>query len=458
MLAGTCLLLCTQVTTLAQIGVPGEPLRVMTRNVYVGADIFRVLSLTDPLLILAEIAAVYQTVQMTDFTARAEVLADEILLAQPHVIGLQEVSLIRRQSPGDVLSGNPVPATEVETDFLQILLDALAARQLQYVVAVSVDNADIELPLFGATLDDIRLTDRDVMLVRVDVPFSNSVSGNYSDNVVINLAGSIINFNRGYNRIDAQVGLITYRIVNTHLEVGSQTDIQSLQSAELVSLLDTAGTAEGELPLVLLGDFNSSPVSPASAAYGQLQNAGFADLWTHRSIDDNDPGYTCCHSETLMDPTSTFSSRIDLVWTRLGDNAEFGLVEAEVTGDDPTLRTPSGLWPSDHGGVVATFDYIDVQPDTDGDGVSDNADNCTLISNSDQRDSNGDGFGNVCDPDFNQDNVVNFLDVNYYAQQFLGNDPHADLNGDGVVGFLDFAILVNYFLLPPGPGAWLPPR
>ncbi|MEO1576160.1 MAG: M14 family zinc carboxypeptidase, partial [Pseudomonadota bacterium] len=35
--------------------------------------------------------------------------------------------------------------------------------------------------------------------------------------------------------------------------------------------------------------------------------------------------------------------------------------------------------------------------DTDGDGVNDLVDNCTLIANADQRDSNGDGFGNACD-------------------------------------------------------------
>jgi hypothetical protein len=29
--------------------------------------------------------------------------------------------------------------------------------------------------------------------------------------------------------------------------------------------------------------------------------------------------------------------------------------KAYVTGNDPSERTPSGLWPSDHGGVVATL-------------------------------------------------------------------------------------------------------
>ncbi|NNF17057.1 MAG: hypothetical protein HKN70_09935 [Gammaproteobacteria bacterium] len=430
-----------------------EPLRVMTRNIYVGADIFRVVTLTDPVAILLEVAAVYQTVQDTDFTARAEVLADEVLLHQPHVIGLQEVSLIRRQSPGDVLSGNPVAATDVESDYLQILLAALNARGLDYTAAVIVENADIELPLIGPVLDDIRLTDQDVILVRDDVPFGDIQSANYADNVIIDLSGALINFNRGYTRLDVVVGGIPYHIVNTHLEVGSQGTIQALQAEELISDL-----ADEHLPIVMLGDFNSSPLSPPNEAYDLIQNAGFVDLWTVRSIDDTDPGYTCCHDETLLDPATTFSSRIDLVWARFGATTVLENVEATVVGQDPSMRTPSGLWPSDHGGVIATFEIIGADSDQDGDEVVDGLDNCLLLANADQRDTNDDGFGNVCDTDFNQDGVTNFLDVAIFAANFelAVPDPDVDLDGDGMVNFSELATIRDYFLQPPGPSGVMP--
>ena len=119
-------------------GGGGDALTVMTRNLYVGADIFRVVE-ADPGLILPTIIEVYATVVQTNFGERAEALADEVLLHQPHLIGLQEVSLIRRQFPGDVFDGNPVPATDVDMDYLQMYLDALAARGLNYTVAASVD-------------------------------------------------------------------------------------------------------------------------------------------------------------------------------------------------------------------------------------------------------------------------------------------------------------------------------
>ncbi len=429
-----------------------ESLTVMTRNVYVGADIFRVVQQTDPLLILAEIAAVYQTTQATNFPARAEVLADEIQAYEPHVVGLQEVALIRRQSPGDVLNGNPVSATEVETDYLQLLLDALSTRGLNYVVAASVDNADIELPLFGVTIDDIRLTDRDVLLVRADVLFGNVQTGNYRDQVIVDLTGTEINFNRGYTQADVLIDNRTYRIFNTHLDVGSQGVIQALQAQELVSLLE-----DDPFPLVLLGDFNSSPLSPPGEAYGVLTGAGYADLWDNRSIDDNDPGFTCCHGETLDDPFSVFTSRIDQVWARSGDTTVLQPVEATVLGEDPSLRTPDGLWPSDHGGVVATFAFAGDVFDADADGVTNSFDNCVLVANPSQLDADVDGFGNACDADFNQDGLTNFLDLIYFRDVFNTSDPFADLNDDGSVDFEDLALFRDQFLEAPGPAGLVPP-
>jgi bacillopeptidase F len=89
--------------------------------------------------------------------------------------------------------------------------------------------------------------------------------------------------------------------------------------------------------------------------------------------------------------------------------------------------------------------------DSDGDGVNDSVDNCTLIVNPLQRDTDGDGFGNFCDPDFNSDLIVNATDLSYLKSRFFSSDPDADLNGDGVVNAADIAILKSFFFQPPGP-------
>ena len=94
--------------------------------------------------------------------------------------------------------------------------------------------------------------------------------------------------------------------------------------------------------------------------------------------------------------------------------------------------------------------------DTDGDGVPDNQDNCTLIPNPNQTDTDGDFYGNICDPDFNNDLVINAADLAYLKANFFTNDPDADLTGDGFVNAADLAILKQMFFMAPGPSGTAP--
>ncbi|NNF15862.1 MAG: hypothetical protein HKN70_03900, partial [Gammaproteobacteria bacterium] len=102
-------------------------------------------------------------------------------------------------------------------------------------------------------------------------------------------------------------------------------------------------------------------------------------------------------------------------------------------------------------GKIRRFETMN-PPDADGDTVADPVDNCQLVANTDQRDSDFDGFGNLCDADLNNDNIVNFTDVFLFSDVFLDSDPDADFNGDGIVNFLDIFVLQAGFLLAPGPG------
>ncbi len=90
--------------------------------------------------------------------------------------------------------------------------------------------------------------------------------------------------------------------------------------------------------------------------------------------------------------------------------------------------------------------------DSDNDGTIDLIDNCVQIANADQRDTNGDGYGNLCDPDLSNDGIVNFEDVALWVPFFNQIDNgDADFNGDGSVNFLDFNIILEFFFRPPGP-------
>ena len=111
---------------------------------------------------------------------------------------------------------------------------------------------------------------------------------------------------------------------------------------------------------------------------------------------------------------------------------------------------------SDYYGLSFSENVGDVSADADDDGVVDSIDNCTYVSNPAQRDTDSDGFGNICDPDFDNTLVVNASDLAYLKSMFFTTDPHADLDGSGFVNAGDLAILKTMFFGPPGPSGLVP--
>lgn len=81
-----------------------------------------------------------------------------------------------------------------------------------------------------------------------------------------------------------------------------------------------------------------------------------------------------------------------------------------------------------------TADLADLFPldvseafDADVDGLGDNSDNCPLLVNLEQEDQDGDGFGDLCDSDIDNDGFLNDLELS------LGLDPsNSDTDGDSL--------------------------
>ena len=89
--------------------------------------------------------------------------------------------------------------------------------------------------------------------------------------------------------------------------------------------------------------------------------------------------------------------------------------------------------------------------DADGDGIDDSIDNCTNVANPGQVDADGDGHGNICDGDFDQDCATGFVDLNIFSNWFFSSAPLFDLDGDGTVGFVDLNLFSDAFFGTPGP-------
>ena len=99
---------------------------------------------------------------------------------------------------------------------------------------------------------------------------------------------------------------------------------------------------------------------------------------------------------------------------------------------------------------------IRIVQDADLDGVDDSVDNCLGAANPGQQDGDGDGFGNWCDADFNNDGRVNFADLAELRAKFATTDPVVNLDSIGVVNFADLARFKVLFGKPPGPSALVP--
>ena len=109
------------------------------------------------------------------------------------------------------------------------------------------------------------------------------------------------------------------------------------------------------------------------------------------------------------------------------------------------------------GTLTVEYVYEIDQPDSDGDGVIDLLDNCTLHQNPAQVDSNGDGFGNACDPDLNDDGIVNAPDLGIFRTAFFSTGvTDTDFNADGITNAVDLGVLKEFFFGAPGPSGVVP--
>jgi hypothetical protein len=122
-------------------------------------------------------------------------------------------------------------------------------------------------------------------------------------------------------------------------------------------------------------------------------------------------------------------------------------------------------------GSAFRYDYgiaWQLATDTDSDGAHDGQDNCIDVANgplipdgggNSQRDTDGDGYGNVCDGDLNNSGgIVNYPDLSLFRAAFGTSNAEADIDGSGgIVNYTDLALFRGRFGKAPGPSAFAPP-
>ena len=321
-------------------------LKVMTRNIYLGGNIFLPLASSNRAQFEQKAGELWDQVNSTNFPARAKLLAREIKKHKPDLIGLQEVALWRRGATG-VKDGAATPSTQVVYDFKKTLLAAIKKAGLKYRVGDTQREADIE-----ASIDkgyDVRLTMSDVILVRKreGLKMRKRSSKNFKTSVTVPTAGGPFTSRRGWTAVDATLDGRRFRFLNTHLEAA----LAATRQAQAKELIAKGGPATKKGRVILVGDLNSDRDGLDNGdpvPYKDLADFGFKDAW----VAGGGKGFSCCFNNPLIReaPPAPFDHRIDHILVKPRTKAS----KARVLGNDPDNRAGT-LWPSDHGGAVVTL-------------------------------------------------------------------------------------------------------
>jgi endonuclease/exonuclease/phosphatase family metal-dependent hydrolase len=355
-------------TAAAKYG-PGTQVNVMTRNLYLGADLAPAIAAKNTNEFVKANGQILREVTANDFPTRAKGLAKEILKKKPDLVGLQEVALWRTGPPSlePLLSPAGATATTVRYDYLTELLDRLNSGKKRYRVAVVQQEFDFEAPadengvagdgpngfIKDAEING-RLTMRDVILVRLGagVVTSHPQKGNFASMLTVQLSGVEVKVLRGWTALDAKVrGSKKFRFVNTHLEAfDDSTQVPSIRAQQAAELVAAGGPATSGLPVVLLGDLNSDDDTVEGGdrqAYQTLVKAGMRERSTNKPLG-------CCLKSSLLavgagGSVADFDHQVDHVMTR--DPKQVKLITSAVTGRQPV----NGFWDSDHAGLFSSL-------------------------------------------------------------------------------------------------------
>ncbi len=376
-------------------------LTVMSRNIYLGADVGVALELIPDFPAAAQF--MWDQVKKTDFTKRANKLAAEAASEKPALIGIQEATTwyckknlwSEKVAVFDFLAQFIKATQATGTSYALASFDGVDAFNPGYSIAAipyltKVEDPDLFPSLFGSTSAACGFTIGDAILVRDDLKRNIKQVGNTEYDATYSIVPTIMTIYRGYTWIDFEVDDSLVRVISTHLEsIWDENKVpnSALQAAQLIEDLKGA-----KMPLIVMGDFNADPRDPRAEgvpnpglqpvaseacptsgiascnAYKAMIDAGF----THATPDATDPRYFTWGASALLNgPDSKridvakefgnqygFTDRLDYIFTK----NVYATVSSKIIGN--IYPDGSSIWDcgdekcfaSDHAGLVATIE------------------------------------------------------------------------------------------------------
>lgn len=351
----------------------GPTVTAATWNLGLGADFLSIARAETDASVPERVGTLYEQVTDSRPQARMDAVAASLSETRPDIVGVQEAALVRRDPRTDGAIDDP-DAETVVVDLLASLRAALEERNVPYRPVSIATNADLEFPgqVDGEPVD-VRLTDRDVLLIRADAEISvaETATGAYDTSLTLPIDRTqSVEVSRGYAAATFRASGDSMSVVTTHLEAALD-DIRAAQAAELASIV-----ASRPSPAILLGDLNSGPAdgndrtprdgestagsetgtpvetsTRSQTAYGRLTAELTDPIDPEAWAESTGQGTgTCCRPESLQPPDSDgLPQRIDHV---LVDG--FRATESRRLGTEPaSLGGEAEVWASDHAGVFA---------------------------------------------------------------------------------------------------------
>lgn len=384
-------------TSVVPVQAAQQPLTVMSRNLYLGADVGVAMELIPDFSAAAQF--MWSQVSATDFSKRAPLLAQEVISQNADVVGLQEAThwyckknlLSKKIIVFDFTEQFLEATRELGHEYVLASKDGVAALNIGYSIPAipyltMVTDPETFQPMFGSDRAACGFEIGDALVVKKEIASKIIQVGNSEYETSYSIIPKIMTIYRGYTWADIDYYGSKVRIVSTHLE--SLWDSNKVPNAVLQAKQLTKDLSSTKMPIIVIGDFNSDPRDPrpngesnpggqpeaskacraqvekpslntaidTCNAYWVMRNGGFIDVGPNAQSGES---FTWGMNALLTGPDEKrfkaaqnmgnnrgFTDRLDYIFLKNG--AE--VVSSKIIGNTPPK---SGLWPSDHASVVA---------------------------------------------------------------------------------------------------------
>ena len=359
---------------------------VMSRNIYLGADVGVALELIPDMPAAAQF--MWDQVNKNDFSKRSVALAAEIQSYKPDVIGLQEATIWYCKKnvwskKVEVFNFTDQLLQALDGDYVLASKDGKTAFNPGYSInpipfLTMVKDPERFQKVFGQDKAACGFQIGDALAIKKELAGQVVRVGNTEYEDSYSIVPTLMTIYRGYTWADINIANIPVRFITTHLE--SIWDENKVPNAAKQATQLIKDVKETNMPLVIIGDFNSDPRDPRPAnaanpglqptaskecpagsskcnAYRLMKEAGFNDA----GPDASDPTtYTWGMNALLTGPDPDrlkaaqamgneygFTDRLDYIFTKNGVD----VTTSQIIG----YKAP---YATDHAGIFAEFSIL----------------------------------------------------------------------------------------------------